>query len=203
MARTKALDYEDKRTRIKEMAVKLFAKKGFHSTSITDISDACQTSKSRLYHYFDSKEQILFELLEDHADTLQAIAETALADTDGCPRARLRNYARALLEVNVKSKARHSIILSELDKLPRRQNAEIARKLRKPIEALYDTLSEINPQLKQNASLNFPSAMIFLGMLNWTHTWFSEKGDVSVDAFADLICDTFLQGFTTAQITKP
>ena len=62
MARTQAKDYLDKRRRILDAATVLFADKGFHATSVSDIAKACDTSKSRLYHYFTAKEQLLYEI---------------------------------------------------------------------------------------------------------------------------------------------
>lgn len=200
MARTQALDYEDKRQKIKDVAADLIARNGFHSTSITDISDRCKTSKSRLYHYFDSKEQILYELLHEHAETLCELTDKVLNDPALPPEDRLRNYAVALLRVNVKSRAKHAIILSELDRLPRKQKKEISTTLRHPIEALFETLAEINPQLLAKESAQFSSAMMFMGMVNWTHTWFDQAGSLSVEQFADMVCDTFLSGFGTLRL---
>jgi len=63
MARTQANDYKQKKAHIVDTATELFASKGFHATSIMDIAKACNTSKSSLYHYFESKEQLLYVIL--------------------------------------------------------------------------------------------------------------------------------------------
>lgn len=45
-------------------ALELFTKKGFEKTTLNDIIKCCDISKGGLYHYFDSKEQIMDELIE-------------------------------------------------------------------------------------------------------------------------------------------
>ncbi len=64
MARTRAKDYHQKKAFIREKAVELFAEQGFSNSSITQLSGRCGASKAWLYHYFNSKEEILV-LLHD------------------------------------------------------------------------------------------------------------------------------------------
>lgn len=200
MARPQANDYDQKRNNILTQATILFASKGFHATSISDISGACNTSKSRLYHYFNSKEQVLYEILKSHAQTLVDTFLPIMSEKDISAREKLEKYARHLLRINVKSRAQHKLILSELDALPVPQRQEIADLLRQHISAIYGSLAEVNPNLTRSEHLRFPVAMMFLGMVNWSHTWFSDDGDVSIEMFATLICDTFISGFSSAKL---
>ncbi|PHR61010.1 MAG: TetR family transcriptional regulator [Robiginitomaculum sp.] len=202
MARPQAADYHEKRTRYLSVATQLFAEHGFHATSITDIALACNTSKSRLYHYFKSKEHVLYEILRDHANTLTSTMAPVIEEKGITPAKRLENYAAHFLSTNVKSRAQHKLILNELEALPEQQRQEVSDLLRGPVTAIYDTLVEINPALADNEALKFPSAMMFLGMVNWSHTWFSGTGDLSVESFAKLICDTFLGGFGNVNLTQ-
>jgi len=200
MARTQALDYEDKRSAIKETSAAIFARRGFHSASILDLAKACSMSKSSLYHYFESKDQVLFELLHDHAQRLIDVAESIAGNEALSARKKLLEFACQLLEINVKERDKHTLILNELESLPAPRRREIAKMLRKPIEVWFDVLSEINPSLEKNPELMFPSVMIYIGMLNWTHTWFSERGQVSTKHLANIMCDTFLNGFPSAKL---
>ena len=68
MARTKADNYDSKRDAITSNAAKLFAEKGFGGASISDISKACNISKSLIYHYYSAKEDILYGVMTDHID---------------------------------------------------------------------------------------------------------------------------------------
>ena len=201
MGRLQAQDYQSKRDRIKASATVLFAEKGFYGTSIIDIAKACNTVKSRLYYYFPSKGQLFYEIIKDHAvvlvDTLLPILQNRELDA----RNRLEHYAKELLGMNVKYRAQHKLILSELGALSSEQSKEINFLLRRNVEALYPTLIELNPKLKTNEYLYFPTAMMFVGMINWTHTWYNRpenesERDLSVGEFAQLLCDTFLDGYS-------
>ncbi len=64
MARPKAADYDAQRDHILALATAAFAELGYPSASMAQLAQACGTSKARLYHYFPSKESLLFESLE-------------------------------------------------------------------------------------------------------------------------------------------
>src|SRR5437868_11190677 len=70
MARTQAADYELRREAMLDQAAALFARSGFNGTSMTDLAVSCNVSKSLLYHYFPSKEDLLFEVMTSHLDEL-------------------------------------------------------------------------------------------------------------------------------------
>ena len=70
MARTQAADYEERREAIVERAADLFASRGFLGASVSDIAKACKTSKSLLYHYYPSKEDVLYAVMLSHVDRL-------------------------------------------------------------------------------------------------------------------------------------
>ena len=66
----------DKRRMILDAAITVFARQGYHSTRVADIADEAGVAYGLVYHYFDSKEEILNELfLERWQIMLDAIAE--------------------------------------------------------------------------------------------------------------------------------
>src|ERR1700743_376971 len=58
------------RQRIVEETLRLFETQGFHATSVDGIAKAAGTSRSTLYQYFESKEQIFVELLDECGSAL-------------------------------------------------------------------------------------------------------------------------------------
>jgi AcrR family transcriptional regulator len=56
---------EARRSQIKETALRVFSEKGYHETSVTDLVDAAGVARGTFYLYFDGKEAIFLELLED------------------------------------------------------------------------------------------------------------------------------------------
>ena len=193
MARPRAEDYAEKQQRIRDCAAELFAARGFEATSAADIADGGGFSKALIYHYFKSKEEILQDLLEAHMDGLVEAAETALASA-GEPRARLRAFVQALMRIYATARARHILLLNELDSLPRKGRAAIVAKERRLVSLAADLFSDIAPGLAGQLRLRTPVAMAFYGMINWTCTWYRPDGPVGPEEFADLACDLFLDG---------
>lgn len=54
------------RDRILRAAVDLFSERGFGDTSVSDVLDASETGKSQFYHYFESKADLIREVLRFH-----------------------------------------------------------------------------------------------------------------------------------------
>ena len=81
MARTRALDYAEKREVILHQSAQLFARHGYTGTSISMIAEACGVSKALLYHYYPDKEAVLFDILHAHLAALVARVEAVVAAT--------------------------------------------------------------------------------------------------------------------------
>lgn len=63
---------EARRLQIKESALGVFSEKGYHETSVTDLVDAAGVARGTFYLYFDGKEAIFLELLDDLTTHLRA-----------------------------------------------------------------------------------------------------------------------------------
>ncbi len=71
---------EKKRAEIIEFAMKCFAKKGYHATTVDDIVELSGTSKGSVYHYFKSKEEIYLTLLAKSRNELMVRVQTMFAN---------------------------------------------------------------------------------------------------------------------------
>ena len=87
----------DKRRQILDAAIKVFARQGFHSTRVSDIADEAGVAYGLVYHYFDSKEEVLNELFTERWSLLLAAIDEA--DNAGqAPREKLANVANFIIE---------------------------------------------------------------------------------------------------------
>lgn len=193
MARTQAADYGDKRAGILDAAARLFAAKGFASASVAELAAACGASKSLIYHYYPGKEDILFAVMDGH---LRALLEAARAVPDGEPEARLRALAAALMREYAGAAARQKVLLNELGHLPSARRAAIVSEQRELIAMVEGIVCALAPAL--GARERFAAAMLFFGMINWTHTWWDPAGPLGPDAIAGLSAGTFLRGLPQA-----
>jgi AcrR family transcriptional regulator len=197
MARTQAADYDERKLAIVEAAAALYAMRGFNGASVADLAERCKTSKSLIYHYYQSKEDILFDVMISHVRALEEAARDAVGGEDVAAE-KLRRLAHSFMALYVGAADRHKVLLNELDNLDDKRRAEIVKTQRGLIEIVQRLLAEIQPSLKRRASESYASAMLFFGMINWTHTWFDPSGPVDADAIADMAVDVTLGGLAKA-----
>jgi AcrR family transcriptional regulator len=193
MARTQAKDYGIRRRVILDKAAELFADRGYARSSISEIAKACDASKSSLYHYYPSKESILFDIMMLHVTELLEAAENARKNTNN-PKENLKKLVRNLMSIYINAGSKHIIILHDIGCLPKEEQITIRRIQEKIILIAESILSEIIPDLAEDSNLKKPMTMAFLGMINWTHTWFKKDGAMTIDQFADLSVSIFLNG---------
>lgn len=181
MARKQAADYEEKRDAIVGEAARLFAAKGFSGASLSDLADACGMSKSLFYHYYPSKESVLYAVTKGHMDELLTAID---GEQSGYPLYDLRGFARKLLRLYAGAANAQKVLLYELSSLPKAERADIVAKERRLIAHVEAIIKRANPGLEK--SFLRARAMLFFGMLNWTHTWLKNGGPVARDEVADM-----------------
>ncbi|HEY7976939.1 MAG TPA: TetR/AcrR family transcriptional regulator [Rhizomicrobium sp.] len=199
MARTQSADYAIRREAIVDQAAELFAERGFLGASIADLADALKTSKSLIYHYYDSKEDILFDVMHSHVKALLDQAE-AIAAKPLSPRKKLQTLTHAFMELYVDAAARQRVLLNELSRLPVEQRKIVVDIQRRLIEIVEKTIAELRPDLSGRGALKRPSAMLYFGMINWMHTWLDPDGKAKPQRIADLAVNTFLDGIEKAEL---
>ena len=87
----------DKRRQILDAAVTVFARQGFHATRVSDIADEAGVAYGLVYHYFNSKDQVLNELFLERWSLLLAAIEEA-EKTDVSHRDKLAMVAGFIFE---------------------------------------------------------------------------------------------------------
>lgn len=193
MARTQAADYDVKRRNLIDRSARLFAAGGFHSTSMSAISNACDVSKPLIYHYFGSKEEILYAIMDDHVNSL-LVAARAAAKSDGDAEARLRRLTRDFLEIYKTSRSRHILLLNEMKALDAKQRKVIVGHEREVLDIFQELVSEIAGDKFTTHELQTALTRLFMGMINWTYTWFEAKGPVTSGELADMATEIFIAG---------
>jgi len=87
----------DKRRLILDAAIRVFARQGFHATRVSDIADEAGVAYGLVYHYFNSKDQVLNELFLERWSLLLAAIEEA-ERTEGTHREKLALVAGFIFE---------------------------------------------------------------------------------------------------------
>ncbi len=201
MARTQAADYGVRREAIVEKAARLYAERGFLGASISDLAKVCRISKSLIYHYYPSKEDILFDVMHSHVGALLDAAEGISARNLG-PADTLRAITADFMKLYVGAAARQKVLLNDLNHLPKERREVIIGIQHRLIEIVQNVIAEIRPELRGKASLGLPAAMLYFGMINWTHTWMDPAGAVKPARIAELAANVFLEGFIEAALPQ-
>ena len=187
MARPKSATHELQREAILDVAAQCFAQRSYMAASMNDIAAACGTSKARLYHYYGSKEAILFDLLDRYTQHLLAIigqTEASAQRKNLDDRAALHELIRNFLAQYETSATRHSALLGDTRFLGDVQRELILDRQRDVVSAMTRFLKRAYPQRITPANQTAVTMMLF-GMLNWTFTWLRPNGPMSYRDYAD------------------
>jgi AcrR family transcriptional regulator len=193
MARTRANDYDKKRQGILSRSAALFAEHGYTGTSITMIAEACGVSKALMYHYYSSKDAVLFDLLQDHLQNLVTVVEAA-AQSAGKPEEKLFTISAALLEAYRGADAEHQVQISSLKLLPPVQQEILKEMERKLVAIVSDAIADAIPHAAKKRHLLKPLTMSLFGMLNWHYLWFRDGKGITREKYARMVTGLVLSG---------
>ena len=196
MARPKSATHDIKRDAILDIAAQCFADRSYPAASMNEIAAACGTSKARLYHYYESKDAILFDLLDRHTQrllTLIAQTEAKAQRQNLDDRAALHELVRAFLQEYETAATRHAALLYDTKFLSNEPDPALGNvsprdlvlnRQRDIVAAMTRLLKRAYPG--RLPAVNQPALpMLLLGMINWTFTWLRPDGPISYAAFAE------------------
>jgi TetR/AcrR family transcriptional regulator, cholesterol catabolism regulator len=206
MARETAVD---SRQEILRTAARLFQQRGYDATSMNDVAAALKLSKGGLYHHFQGKDEILFEIMNHAMDITQ---ERVLAPVRGIAKAedRLRALIRLHIEVVLSPRDREiTVMLHENHPLPPALRKRINARKKEYVHFVEQLIEEVQREaLKETQkgternhahsvraakSRVTPRAAAFalLGMINWIYQWYKPEGELQtnnlIPQFTDLV----------------
>lgn len=194
MARTRAKDFEEKQHGILLHAARVFASQGMDKASMSQIAAEAGVSKSLLYHYYPSKDALIFAIIEDHLESLElALAEADVPDLP--PEERLEVLVRTVLEAYRGSDDQHKVQLNAGAALTEEQSRTITELERRIVRYFSNVILETKPELADpERPLLMPVTMSLFGMLNWVYMWFRDNGPVSREDYASVATTLILEG---------
>lgn len=196
MARTRAVDYDAKREAILRAAARLFAEEGYDRASMASLAAACGISKALLYHYYASKDALLFDVIGEHLRELCEAVEAA-DDPGAPPEARLRTLVGTLLDAYRDADDEHRVQINAMKFLPEAEQEALRAMERRLVAVFAGAVEGVNPALANGAGLLKPVTMSLFGMLNWHYMWFRPDGPLSREAYADIATRLIVEGART------
>jgi AcrR family transcriptional regulator len=199
--------YDEKLQLILKASAKIFAEKGFHHTSVRDISRATGMSLSGLYYYFTTKEELLFLIQERCFVTLLQRWEQA-ANLRSDVRARIRAFAENHLSFFLHNMPEMKVMAHEDESLTGDFQDKILVLKRRYVKVIMDLIGELQERHGGNGIDLRVATFALFGMMNWIYTWYQPKRDVTLPQLIDqmlriyffglLKADTMEEGWFTA-----
>jgi AcrR family transcriptional regulator len=194
MPRSKSLE---KSLEVNRVIARLFAFKGYHSTSMREIAAELGMNQSSLYHYFKSKEDILFKLMNDAIDDVLAILKEICA-ADLVAEEKLKKVLGFYTRYYAGYQERLILLVNEMNSLDRNHRLILVKKQREYVQLIKSILDELAGQHKMKEIHPTVATFAFFGMVHYTIKWYHKNGSVSLDDLADAFVEIYTKGILTA-----
>ncbi|MGG7644918.1 TetR/AcrR family transcriptional regulator [Rhodovulum sp. YNF3179] len=194
MARTIAKDHDEKRGQILAAAARVFAEQGYDRASMSLLARECGISKANIYHYYDSKEALLYDILDTYLKELR----DRIAAVDGAgmtPETHLRAVVLEILMAYRGADDEHRVQIGGMAALPSEQQRVLRDYQRDLVGQVAEIVRAVAPGVFADDSRKLRAAtMSVFGMLNWFYMWNHDDSEEARRDYADLVTKLVLHG---------
>lgn len=191
MARPRSEQFLETKRSILKRASRVFANVGYLASTVDDLTEATGLSRGALYHYFPSKEALLFEIVHDAlTGFLDTIIDAMRAAQD--PVEQFRKVTAAIVDRNARARDEHAIVLNDIDRFSEPNREKLKAIEREIVHRIGGLVMQIDTKGRVNASNKSVFAMMYLGVINYTVAWYRPEGEVKPDQYAELVGTLFL-----------
>jgi TetR/AcrR family transcriptional regulator, cholesterol catabolism regulator len=193
----------DSRQEILRAAARLFQQRGYDATSMNDVASALKLSKGGLYHHFQGKDEILFEIM-NHAMEITEERVLAPVRSIGNPAERLRALIRLHMEVVLSPRDREiTVMLHENHPLPPGLRKRINHRKKEYVHFVENLVAEVQKDFQKEKRLSMGSqnavspraaAFALLGMINWIYQWYKPEGNLQAQTLIPQFTELFFEG---------
>ena len=182
------------REAILDAAVQLFSEHGYSGTTMRAIAKAVGLLPGSLYTHIDSKETLLFEVVEDGIEKFLTIQRQVEDSTDPADK-RLRTAIKAHIALAALDRERMLIVFHQWRFLSEPNRSRAIEMRRQYAQAYVNIIKDgmesgvfrrdIDPQI---------AVFSILGALNWTPEWYRPDGPISAEEVGERMADTLISG---------
>ena len=195
MATIRALSapVESRRVEICRTAAQIFRDRGYDATSVSDIARALGLTKAGLYHYFESKEALLFEIMTYGLERVRdEVVLPARAIRD--PEERLRQIVLRHARIATNGRGAVAHLGDEIRALPPAARKQIEERMRYYLDLIRSTLVELRGEGRLREVDPTVAAFSILGMVLWLPRWFRQDGRLSQERVANELANLAIGG---------
>jgi AcrR family transcriptional regulator len=182
-------------------AAQIFRDRGYDATSVSDVARALGMTKAGLYHYFDSKEALLFEIMTYGLERVRddvVIPVRTIAD----PEERLKQIVLRHARIATSGRGAVAHLGDEIRALPPAARRQIEEKMRFYFDLIRNTLAELRADGRLRDIDPTVGAFSVLGMVLWLPRWFRQDGRMSPERVANEIATLALGGLVQKRPSK-
>jgi len=183
--------------RLLHVATRLFARHGFEGTSVQDIVDAAGVTKGAMYHYYGSKDDLLYEVYHQVL-TMQTSHLEEIAAGPGTPEERLRAAAMDVVQTSADNLDDMIVFFRSLHMLPEDKQAQVRAERRlyqEKFKALVDegvAAGTFRSDISSDIVVHY-----FLSVVNQLGSWFKPDGSLSPAQVGELFTELLIGGLAT------
>jgi AcrR family transcriptional regulator len=175
-------------------AVELFASQGYANTSVQQIVEAAGVTKGAMYHYFESKDDLLFAIYERML-SLQKSHLDAIIAGGGAAEEVLRAVCVDVVETSIEFLPEGTVFFRSQHMLTRPRQQEVTRRRRE----YHDEFAGLIRRGQEAGvyRIDIPSAVLiahFFSDIHYLSHWYDPAGPEGAAIVAEQITDLFLAG---------
>jgi TetR/AcrR family transcriptional regulator, cholesterol catabolism regulator len=183
--------------KILEHATEVFCEKGYEGASMRDLSRATGMSLAGMYHYFGSKERLLYLIQKHTFSTILSQLRDRLLEINGAEQG-IRTFIHNHLEYFLEHQQAMKVLSHEDEVLDGDYGREIANIKRE----YYRICRELLDRYKKEKRLEFDSRTAVLslfGMMNWIYTWYNPRLDGGAEQLSRDMGNIFFRGISAGR----
>jgi TetR/AcrR family transcriptional regulator, cholesterol catabolism regulator len=184
---------EPRRAAMYRTVAQIFRDRGFDATSVSDVARALGLTKAGLYHHFESKEALLFEIIMFGLDKVRdevIVPVRAIRD----PEERLRQLIVRHVRIITRGRGAVAHLGDEIRALPAAQRRQVEHRMRVYFDLVRNTIGELQAAGRLRQVDRTVATFSLIGMILWLPRWFREDGRLTQDQVAENIANLALDG---------
>jgi len=175
-------------------AARVMAREGYGQSTIRKVAREADMSLAGLYHYFSSKEELLF-LIQFHTfDTILRHLDERLKSISD-PRERLRVMVVNHLEHFLSRMNELKVCAGEMETLSGDFHERVRALRQRYLKTTLEIVESIGETVGTPGVEPWPATLFLFGMLNWIYMWYPEQEETPGDILTDQLVTLFLEGY--------
>ncbi|MCX7823453.1 MAG: TetR family transcriptional regulator [Syntrophobacterales bacterium] len=193
----------EKYEKILDAAVKVFAKKGFYQSRVSDIAREAGVADGTIYIYFKNKDDILISIFEEKMRIAISIFQQELAQGENAL-SKLRRFVHVHLDLFRQNPELAAVLQVEL-----RQSSRFMKEYKKvELKRFLDLIGDIVKQgqeegfFRKDLPVSLVKRFVFGALDEIISTWVSSGGKFNLMDYADALSDLFIRGLGTVKVLE-